>query len=191
MLILGINGSPRQGGNSEILLEHALQGCKTAGAKIKKINLGELKYAPCLSCAETRKDGVCKIKDDMSLVYAAFEKADGIIIASPVYFGSVSAQLKMFIDRFQCYWAAKYVHKTVKPGVMKPGAFISVQAGKNTGFFENSRAVVRNLFVTLDIKYTGELTAVGLEEKAAVLNDVKSLLAAEELGVQLARKGGK
>jgi len=191
MLILGINGSPRQGGNSEILLDRALQGAKTAGAKFKKINLGELKYAPCLSCADARKDGVCKIKDDMTQVYAAFEKADGIIIASPVYFGSISAQLKMLIDRFQCYWSAKYVHKTVPPGAVRPGAFICVEAGKNTVFFENSRAVVKNLFVTLNIKYTAELLATGLEEKAAVLNDVKSLLAAEEIGLQLIKKGGK
>ncbi|OGF46165.1 MAG: hypothetical protein A2231_03225 [Candidatus Firestonebacteria bacterium RIFOXYA2_FULL_40_8] len=188
MLILGINGSPRKLGNTDILLEHALLGAKSAGAETNRINLGELKYAPCLSCDKQRKDGVCIVKDDMDKVYADIDKADGIIVASPVYFGSVSAQLKMMIDRFQCYWSAKYIHKTINPGKAKYGAFICAEASNNESFFENSRSVVKNLFVTLDIKYKEELLCRGLENKGEVSNNKEYLLQAEKLGAELVKE---
>ncbi|OGF45960.1 MAG: hypothetical protein A2452_07775 [Candidatus Firestonebacteria bacterium RIFOXYC2_FULL_39_67] len=185
MLILGINSSPRKGGNTDILLEYALSGAKAAGAVIKRINLGELKYSPCLSCPNQRKDGVCIVKDDMDEIYCAFEKADVVIIASPVYFGSVSAQLKMMIDRFQCAWTAKYVHKTVKTTFKKQGAFICVEASNKISFFENSRSIVKNLFVTLNIKYSKELLCSQVEDKGAILNKKDLLSKAEKLGKEL------
>ncbi|OGF51217.1 MAG: hypothetical protein A2044_05560 [Candidatus Firestonebacteria bacterium GWA2_43_8] len=185
MLILGINGSPRKGGNTDILLGYALQGAKMAGASVNRVNLGEYKYSPCLSCDNQRKDGKCIVKDDMEKVYSLFNDADGIIIASPVYFGSVSAQLKMMIDRFQCRWSAKYLHKTIKRDKSRTGAFICIEASDKVSFFENSRSVVKNLFVTLDIDYSAELLCAGLEKKAEVLNKKDLLSKAEKLGADI------
>ncbi|MCX5776249.1 MAG: flavodoxin family protein [Candidatus Firestonebacteria bacterium] len=190
MLILGINGSPRKGGNTDILLERALTGAKAAGAETQRINLGELRFSPCLSCENARKDGVCKINDDMQKVSIAIAKADGIIIASPVYFGSVSAQIKMMIDRFQCYWAAIFMHKTLKNPPARPGAFICVAANSKKEFFENSKEVVKNLFFTLNVKYSKELLCAGVEGKGEVLKKTECLQKAEKVGFELVKKEG-
>ncbi len=185
MIILGINGSPRKGGNTELLLDRALRGAEKAGAVCEKINLGEIKFSPCLSCKNAKKTGECIINDEMKAVFQAIKRADGVIMASPVYFGSVSAQMKMMIDRFQCYWAAIYQHKTLKPGAARPGIFLCAAAGENKSFFENARSVIRNLFVTLNVSYSGELFCAGLEAKGDVLKRKDYLEKAEKAGFDL------
>src|SRR3989338_614183 len=108
MYVLGINGSPRIGGNTNLLLDKALEGAKNKGAKIEKVILNKLKIVPCQECEVVRDDGTCKIEDDFQPLYDKIKKADAIILASPIFFGSLSAQTKIMIDRFQCYWRYKY-----------------------------------------------------------------------------------
>ncbi len=187
MLVLGINGSPRKGGNTEILLDCALAGAKRAGAETLKINLGELNFSPCKSCAKAKKNGECIVIDDMQKIYSAVKNADGLILASPVYFGSISAQTKMLIDRFQCHWAAVYQHKTLKQQAERPGFFLCAEAGSQNSFFENSRFIVRNFFTTLNIKYFGGLLCTGLEAAAEVLKRKECLEKAEQEGFDLVR----
>ena len=111
MNILGINGSPRIGGNTDILLDKVLEGAKAKGAKTEKVILNTLKFSPCQECENIRDDGTCIIEDDMQPLYKKIEEAEAVILASPIFFGSLSAQTKMMIDRFQCLWRAKYLFK--------------------------------------------------------------------------------
>ena len=195
MKIVGINGSPRKKGNTELLLESALFGASAAGARIEKINLGDLEFSPCLSCFDARLDGVCKLKDDLEKVYKSVYEADGIILASPVYFGSISAQTKMLIDRFQCYWSAVNVHKTIKQKVSRPGLFLCVEASTKQSFFENSRSVVGNFFTTLKVVSEGELLCSGVEGKGEIKKRPECLEKARKMGYDMAvkynPKGGK
>ena len=99
MRILGICCSPRKGGNTEILLREALEGAREAGCETELILVAGKKIAPCDGCNSCSETGMCKIKDDMEHVYDEMEKADGIILGTPVYFINVSAQAKAVIDR--------------------------------------------------------------------------------------------
>ena len=168
MKVLGINGSPRKGGNTEILLNNALFGAKTKGASVECLTLNDLRFAPCQECEKMPENGICLIKDSMGIVYEKVLAADAVIVASPVFFGSVSAQLKAMIDRFQCVWLAQFEHGKKIFLKARPGAFICVEASARGDFFDNSRAVVKNLFATIAVKYNYELLVTNLEKKGIV-----------------------
>jgi len=186
MKILGINGSPRIGGNTDILLDKALEGARLEGARTEKITLNKLRFSPCQECEDIRDDGSCIVQDDMQELYEKIRDADGLILASPIFFGSLSAQTKMMIDRFQCLWRAKYILKKDIGFKKKKGAFISVEGSDRKAFFDNAKSIVRNLFATINADYKGELFCPGIDEKGAILKDPASLKKAFELGARLA-----
>ena len=99
MKILGIVCSPRKGGNTEILVKEALASAREAGAQTELVSVVGQNIAPCDACGSCGKTGVCHIQDDMQSIYQQLEAADAIILGSPVYFGSVSAQAKAIMDR--------------------------------------------------------------------------------------------
>jgi len=186
MFILGINGSPRIGGNTDILLDKALDGARGKGADIEKIILNTLKFSPCQECKNTRDDGICIIEDDMQLVYKKVKKADAIILASPIFFGSLSAQMKMMIDRFQCIWMAKYIFQKDIFKKKRIGGFISVEGTKRRDFFNNAKSIVRNLFKVISVDYKEELFCQGVDEKGEILKHPEFLKKAFELGERIA-----
>lgn len=178
MKVLGILGSPRRGGNTEILLDKALEGAKTCGLDIEKIVLNQLKFSPCQECGGCKKSGRCIIDDDMCTIYEKLEEAEAIILASPIFFGSLPAQVKAMIDRYQCRWIAKYVlgQKDVNrrtprgctPG-SKRGFLILVSGSSRDRFFKNAESIVKNFFAVLDIEFKGNLYCPNVDKKAKVL----------------------
>ena len=190
MYILGILGSPRQGGNTDTLLEKALEGARVSGAKTEKIVLNNLKMAPCQECNEVKGDGTCKIEDDFQIACKKTKEADAVIFASPIFFGSLSAQSKIFIDRFQCAWRYKFMLPTTndqRPTTKKkPGALILAEASKREDFLANAEAVAKNFFVTVDMKYSKHLFCQGLEGKEAASKSAELLCKAEGLGKEIA-----
>ena len=185
MKILGINGSPRINGNIDLLLDKVLQGAGSKGAEAEKIILNKLEFVPCQECAKMADDGGCLVKDDMQAVYKKIKEADAIVFASPVFFGSLSAQSKMMIDRFQCAWRAKYILKKDNGYKKIPGAFISVEGSDRKDFFENSRAVVKNLFATINADYRYELFCPVIEAKGDILEHPGYLKKAFSIGAKL------
>ena len=113
MKVLGILGSPRRGGNSEILLKAFLEGAAGAGAEVEEIKLRDFKISPCLEIYHCFKDGTCPIKDDMRGLYDKLLEADVVALASPVFFYGVTAQAKAMIDRTQALWARRYAVKRI------------------------------------------------------------------------------
>ncbi len=103
MKILGISGSPRKGGNTEIMMREALAAVQEAGKETELVLLSEKKVSPCDGCLACVQSGICKIKDDMQPIYKEMEAADAIILGTPVYFMNVSAQMKAVIDRTYPY----------------------------------------------------------------------------------------
>ena len=99
MNIVGIVGSPRANGNTEILISVALRAAQKIGAEIEMIKVSNLNIRPCDGCLSCFNNGNCKIQDDMTIIYNAFEKANGIILGTPSYFANVSGQAKIIIDR--------------------------------------------------------------------------------------------
>ena len=98
---LAIAGSPRVGGNSEIICDELLKGAAAAGHETEKINAAKKNIAPCMGCDACKKIGSCVQKDDMAEIIDKLMVADVILLAAPVYFYSVCAQMKTLIDR--CY----------------------------------------------------------------------------------------
>ena len=99
MNVLILNSSPRKGGNSDVLCQQFAKGAEEAGHQVEKIDLREKKLSPCLACYACMKEHICAIRDDMAGIFTQMQQADVIVLSSPVYFYSLSAQLKMLIDR--------------------------------------------------------------------------------------------
>ncbi len=108
MKVLGILGSPRLEGNSDILLEQALAGAKDTGAEVEKIALCQKKISGCLNCEKCNETGVCVINDDMVEVHKKILEADAIIHSGPVYFWSMTAQMKAYLDRWCAFFDADW-----------------------------------------------------------------------------------
>ncbi|OGW76001.1 MAG: hypothetical protein A2Z72_05580 [Omnitrophica bacterium RBG_13_46_9] len=185
MYVLGISGSPRIGGNTDILLDRALEGARIKGAKTEKIILNKLKMSPCQECEDMRDDGTCKVEDDFQKLYGEVKRADGLILASPIFFGSLTAQTKIMVDRFQCYWRYRYILRKGSSEEKIPGAFICVEASKRDDFFDNAKSIVKNLFATAGINYKEELFCPGVDNKAAILKYPDCLDKAFDLGKNL------
>ncbi len=99
MKVLGIVGSPRKKGNSEMLTAHTLKAIAEEGLDTDLIPLAGLDIRPCNACMVCREEERCPIEDDFPPVYLKMKEADGIILASPVYYGSATALIKAFIER--------------------------------------------------------------------------------------------
>lgn len=181
MKVFGINGSPRMGGNTDILLEKALLGARDNNIETGKIILDDLKISTCSEeeYENVNKDGFSVIDDDMRIVFQKIAEADVLILASPIFFGSLSGQMKTMIDRFQCVWLSKVFTKR------KIGAFISVQASNRKDFFDNAKSIVRHFFSVINVEYKKELFCPGIEKKSAILEKPEFLAKAYEMGQSL------
>ena len=95
-------GSPRKNGNSSTLAQNVIAGAKSAGATIDSYYLHEMNINPCDACEACRKNdsGDCVIDDDMQELYTKLREADALVIATPIYYFTISAQTKLFIDRW-------------------------------------------------------------------------------------------
>jgi len=99
MKVVAIGGSPRLKGNSNYLIDQALNELAKRGIETEKIVLSQYKINPCLAHDNCRELKKCLQQDDIPWILEKFSQADGVIIASPVYFASISAQIKIFMDR--------------------------------------------------------------------------------------------
>ena len=116
MKILGVLGSPRVGGNSDILLQQALAAGKEAGAEVEKIVLSKKKISGCLDCTKCNETGICVIKDDMPKIHKKILEADAIIHSVPLYFWAMTAQMKAYLDRWCAFFDANWEwHKAYAP----------------------------------------------------------------------------
>jgi multimeric flavodoxin WrbA len=186
--VVGIAGSPRRGGNTDLLLAEVLKGAASKGAEVKTIILNDLKITPCQHCDACLEKGNCRIEDDMQMVYRELEAADRIVLASPLQFMTVTAQAKAMIDRCQALWARKYVLKIPplgsEPG-KKKGMFVSVGGRKVANLFEPALVTVKALFACLDVTYVGGLLFPAVDEKGAITKHPDALQQAFLAGQKL------
>lgn len=188
MKVLGIFGSPRRGGNTEILLEEALKGTEKEGAKVDRLYLSDFTLTPCKECHGCDRTGDCVILDDMQKVYPRLLESDVVILASPIFFYGVTAWAKALIDRSQAFWARKYLLKDPslgKEGKKRKGFFISAGATKGPRVFEGAVLTVKYFFDVLNAEYVGELVFRGVEAKGDILKHPEALQQAFEAGKRL------
>ncbi len=153
--IAAIYGSPRRKGNTATLMQRAVQGARDAGARVDEIVLRDLKMSPCLEIYKCKQEGECAIKDDFQQVRDQILAARGLMLASPIFFYTVSAHTKTLMDRCQSLWVKKYLIDKVPYGKWEPvrkGLFISVGATKGKKLFEGALLTVKYFFDVLDME---------------------------------------
>lgn len=189
MKVLGILGSPRKGGNTDLLLDKALEGTGGAGVEVEKVILNDLNFSSCQECGGCDESGECTVEDDMQMIYRKLEEADGVILASPIFFGSLSAQTKMMIDRFQCWWVAKYVLKQPRAErkESRRGIFLCVGGQKREDFFQGAVKLVKIWFANLNVVYAGDLFYSGIDKKGAILSHPTASKEAFAVGEKLVK----
>ena len=197
--ILGIAGSPRQNGNSSLLLDEALKGAKEAGASINKIILCNREINPCLGCGYCQNEGYCQQEDGMDKTYNLTLSSHGIILAAPIYFNSLNAQTKAFIDRHQCVWARKVLldEDVTDPETRhaRRGLFLSTAGADDHRVFDGALRVVDLFLDVLDVKYYERLLFFRMDKKGAIKNHPTALhdahIAGEHLVIEIARSLGE
>jgi multimeric flavodoxin WrbA len=182
--VLGLFGSPRRGGNTDILLEEMLKGAEEVGAQIERIRISGLQFSPCMECHGCDETGECVLDDDMEKVYPKLLEADCVILASPIFFYGVTAWTKALIDRVQCLWVRKYRLKLPpeEPKRRRKGFFISVGATKGTRLFDGAMLTVKYFFDALGLDSAGQLLFTGVEAKGDIRNHPTALREAFEAG---------
>jgi multimeric flavodoxin WrbA len=183
--VLGIMGSPRIRGNSDLLLDEALKGAASRGAEVEKIVADKLTIGPCKEYYACLKDGRCVIKDDMDAVYQKILDADAIIVATPIFFYAVSAQVMALISRCQALWARKYVLKNLDIP-QKKGALIAVGATRGAKLFDGPKLTISYFFKAINAAYNEELLVRGVDKRGEIKDHPTALADAFELGRRLA-----
>ena len=190
--VLGIAGSPRRGGNTDLLLDEALKGAQEAGAEVEKIYARDYKIAPCIECNMCFKDGKCVVQDKMQTIYPKLLEADRIIFASPIFFMGITGWAKALIDRCQALWAKKYVLKepVVEPErkSQRKGIFISVGGTKGKSLFEGAIRTIKTFFDAIDVTYSGELLYRSIDDKGEIKEHPTALQEAYEAGRKLVKE---
>ena len=153
--IVAVYGSPRRGGNSATLLKKAVAGARDAGADVDEIVLRDCKISPCLEIYGCKKNGECAIADDFQKVRDKILAGNGLMIATPIFFYTVSAHVKILMDRCQSLWVKKYWIDNVPYGQWEPvrkGLVIAVGATKGKKLFDGMLLSMKYFFDVLDME---------------------------------------
>lgn len=178
--LLGIVGSPRKGGNTEILMKEALKAGEQEGAETELIHLVDFSLEPCNGCRTCFETKNCVIKDDVEKIFEKMAEADAIIIGSPVYFYNVSAQTKILIDRV----GYLNIAREKKAFRNKIGGAIAV--GGRSGLVSVLSAIFVFLAAARMITAAPIVTALA-SAKGDALKDVLGIEDARELGESMVR----
>jgi multimeric flavodoxin WrbA/protein-tyrosine-phosphatase len=171
MFVLGLQGSPRKGGNTDTFLSAFLDRAARAGAAVKTIQAAKAGIVPCRGCGYCEKKGACVIADDPMAqeIYGLIRQADLVVAASPVYFYGISAQLKVLVDRCQTLWSRKYVLKIKDPlASTRKGLLFSVAASRGRQLFDGVHLTAKYFFDAIDANMAHAITYRGIEARGAI-----------------------
>ena len=188
--VLAIAGSPRRNGNTDLLLEQAISGAAGAGGRVTRLVACDLDISPCRHCGGCLKTGRCVIKDDMQQVQLQLRQTDHLILASPVFFMGVTAQVKSLIDRCQALWSLKYMLKVPvadPAGRTRRGLFVATGGlpYQKERLFGPARETVKSVLHVLEIKYSAELFFPHIDRKGEIARHPTALQDAFRAGKEL------
>lgn len=190
--ILAVSGSPRKGGNSDILLERILEGAAAEGVPGEAVFLRQLDFKGCIGCEKCRSAKACVgLKDDMQLLYPKIEACRGLVLVSPTHFYTVTAPMKAFIDRLYCYfdfdeprpgpWTSRLI------GQGRVGLVAAVCEQKDPRDMGCTLDVMRMSLDALGYKLAGEMAVMATYDKGKVATDNRALEDAVKLGRRLGK----
>jgi len=193
--ILGIGGSPRKNGNSDVLMSRILKGAKSAGINAWGLNLRDYEFKSCIGCEKCRKGGVCTgLNDGMSLLYPYIIEAPGLVLVSPTHTYNVTALMKAFIDRLYCFydfadtrprkWSSRLAGQCRKAVIC---AICEQEGEENMGFTLDA---MRIPLETHDYEIVDAVSVFGIFDRGKVKDHPDVLARAEGAGIKLARALG-
>ncbi len=189
--VLGLSGSPRKGGNSDILLKNILKGTRQNEIAVENVRLCNYQYQPCIGCEKCRKNNKCTgLNDGMHLLYPKVIESQGIVMVCPTHNYNITAWMKAFIDRLYCL----YIFDNNRPrgwssclnGQKRKAVIAAVCEQvdkKDMGF---TLEAMRIPIEALGYEVVGELAVFGVFDKGKVQEHGKTMDKAIQLGVRLA-----
>ena len=187
--ILAITSSPRRGGNSETMLDAVVEGARAAGAEVEKVALRDVAVQSCMNCGGCDRTGRCVLRDGGTELNERIRAADRLIPATPIFFGSMCAQLKTLIDRGQPFWVEKYVLKSQpEPRPVERRGLLVACGGFARGekFLASAEAIARVYLLCLDMRCAGSVFQPGADAKGAILAQPQVLDRCRAAGAELA-----
>lgn len=190
--ILGIGGSPRKNGNSDVLLRHVLAGASQENTECSLIQLRKLQFQGCIGCEKCRKDKICTgLMDGMSLIYSKIISSKGIVLVSPTHNYNITSWMKAFIDRLYCFynfqntrprtWSSQLANQDRKAVIIA----ICEQENKNDMGF--TLEAMRTPIEALGYQVIGEQSVFKIFDKGKVKQDSNAMEKAFNLGKKLAK----
>ena len=181
MNVLGVNGSPRLGGNTDVLLTAALEAAAAAGAQTDLVQLGGLSIAECDGCHACWGGADCVKQDDMNVLYERIAQADAILFGTPVYWYGVTGLMKLLLDRMVYFNCPE--HRVLVRG-KRAGVIVPHEEEDRTmadGVFE----MFRKSLAYLEMEFVQNLAVGGVTHRGEVAQRAPAVAAARELGREL------
>ncbi len=172
--VLGIIGSPRQGGNTEILVDEVLSGAESAGAIVKKVILNKLNINPCQACNSCYKTGKCMHDDDMLELLKKMEESDIWVLGTPIYWWGPTAQFKLFLDRWYCPKHQEFKGKRV--------ILVIPFEGGHPRYARHTVGILTDVLDYLNIELLDTILAPGVGKRGAVRDKKDLMRKAYEVG---------
>jgi len=174
MQVLGIIGSPRIGGNTEVLVDEVLAGAKEAGASIERVILNKLEIKPCQACNSCYKTGNCAQKDDMKPLLEKLVQSDLWILGTPIYWWGPTAQFKAFLDRW--YHPKHQEFKGKKVIIVIP------LGGGHVRYARHTTGLLEDVLNYLNIELIETILAPGFNRRGEVKKNADLLEKAHKVG---------
>ncbi|HIH75008.1 MAG TPA: flavodoxin family protein [Methanosarcina sp.] len=183
MKVIGIVGSPRTNGNTNVLVQQVLEGAAETGAETRTFFLNEMNYKGCQGCNYCKANDSCKLEDDLTELFDELASADGVVFGSPIYFGQFTGQMRLFLDR--CY---SLINADFSPRLPagKKAVIIGTQGAPDAaafkGVFAEFGGQISN-FMCMDVKDT--IVGVGYHAPGEVKGDSELMERAKNTGINL------
>lgn len=189
--VIGVGGSPRRGGNSDVLLKHILKRVAENSITATEIILRDYQYQPCIGCERCRKDKLCTgLNDGMSLLYPKIIESKGLVLVSPTHHYNITAWMKAFIDRLYCFynfdnrrprsWSSQLA------GQGRKAALVAVCEQEDIADMGFTLDAMRLPLEALGYEIIGELPVLAIFDRAKVKEENEILFNASKLGSDLA-----
>jgi multimeric flavodoxin WrbA len=172
------------------MLDEVLGAAGASGARVERVIASAAGIAPCRACHACSRDGRCIQTDGMVAVYGLLDAADAIVVATPVFFGTVPAQLKMVYDRCQPYWARRYVLHEPRPAHKRPGALLIAAGGGDPYGHGCAETPTRSALAVVGFEIGDVIVAEPVDAPRDVLAMPEILAGCRALGVRLATTPG-
>ncbi len=190
--VLGVSGSPRINGNSDILLKNIMSGVTQEGVLSCRLNLTNVHFQGCIGCERCRKDKICTgIIDGMSIIYHRIITSKGLVLVSPTHNYNVTSWMKAFIDRLYCFynfeddrprsWSSRFAHQGRKAVI---AAICEQENQEDMGF---AIEAMKNPLKALGYEIVGELSVFKIFDKAKVKENKEAIEKARKMGIKLAQ----